>query len=98
MGVCVCCSQGPFLLESFGIHLVVSPSCLQGIPLYYANCLLTSSEPQHEKTYRRTCTPYKDSDQPAHSYCLIRIFTGPILIAKDAEFSHADNEDSDQAA
>ena len=35
---------------------------------------------------------------PAHSRSLIRIFTGRIWIANDAQFIHADNEDSDQTA
>ena len=36
--------------------------------------------------------PSKDSDQPAHSRSLIRIFTVRIWIAKDAEFLHANHE------
>ena len=42
----------------------------------------------------------EDSDQPAHSRSLIRIFNGNILDShiKDAEFLHADNEDIDQFA
>ena len=36
-------------------------------------------EPQSHKTYLWTCMPTEDSDQPAHSRNLIRIFTGRIL-------------------
>ena len=48
------------------------------------------------KTYRRTCAPSEDSDQPVHSCSLIRIFSGRVffLTAKDAKFQHVDNEDS----
>ena len=35
--------------------------------------------PQRRKTYLCTCAPSEDSDQPAHSHRLIRIFTGRIL-------------------
>ena len=35
-------------------------------------------------------------DQPAYSSSIISIFTWGIVIAKDATFLHADNEDSDQ--
>ena len=31
------------------------------------------------ETYLRTCSPRKNSGQPAHKNCLIRIFTGLIL-------------------
>ena len=46
----------------------------------------------------RTCAPSEDSDQPAHSRSLIRIFMGRTWVAKDAKFLHADNEDTDQTA
>ena len=54
--------------------------------------------PLREKTYLRTCAHIEDTYQPVHSRRLIRIFTGAFWIAKDAKFSHADNEDSDQTA
>ena len=41
--------------------------------------VLLSFEPQRLKTYLRTCVPNEDSDQPAHSRSLIRIFTVRIL-------------------
>ena len=34
---------------------------------------------QSQKTYLWTCAPSEDSDQPAHSLSLVRIFTGRIL-------------------
>ena len=40
------------------------------------------------ETCLRTCSPSQDSDQPAHSRSLIRIFTGKI--ATGAKFLHAD--------
>ena len=48
--------------------------------------------------YLRTGAPSKNSDQPAPSHTLIRIFTEGILDVKDAKFLHADNEDFDQTA
>ena len=52
-------------------------------------------QPQRQKTYPRICEPSLDSDQPAHSHSLIRIFTRRILdrIAKDLKFLHVDNEE-----
>ena len=54
--------------------------------------------PPHQKTHPWTLAPCEDSDQPAHSHRLIRIFTGVFGIAKDSKFLHADNEDSNQTA
>ena len=55
-----------------------------------------TDQPQRQKTYFRTWAPSKDSDQPAHSHSLIRIFTGRILFySKDAKFLPVDNADSD---
>ena len=51
-----------------------------------------------DETYLRTCTHREDSDQPAHSHSLIRIFNGRILMAKDAGLLHANNTNSDQNA
>ena len=51
-------------------------------------------EQQRQKTFLQTRESSEDSDQPAHSRSLIRIFTGRIfMIAKGAKFLHADNED-----
>ena len=44
-------------------------------------------EQQHEKTHLRTCPPSEDSDQPAHSRSLIRIFTGRILDSQGCKVS-----------
>ena len=41
--------------------------------------LFLGMEPQRQKTYLRTCAASEDSDQPAHSRSLIRIFTRRIL-------------------
>ena len=48
------------------------------------------------KEHLLTYEPSEDSDQPAHSRSLIRIFTGRILDNQGGKVSqvHADNEDS----
>ena len=38
------------------------------------NCDLMLSEPQHDKTNNLACASVKDSDQPWHLFCLIRVF------------------------
>ena len=48
---------------------------------------------QRQKTHTRTCSPNEDSDQPVYSRSLIKIFIWHILIAKNANVYHADNED-----
>ena len=40
-----------------------------------------------QKTYLQTCAPREDSDQPAHSRSLIRIFTGRILDSQGCPLS-----------
>ena len=55
-------------------------------------------EPKREKTLLRTCAPIEDSDRPARSRRLIRIYLGAFWITKDAKFLHVNNEDSDQTA
>ena len=42
---------------------------------WFCDALDQLSLPQHQKTYLRKCAPREDSDQPAHSRSLIRIFT-----------------------
>ena len=42
----------------------------------HARHFLNIFEPQRRETSLRTCAPSEDSDQPAHSRSLIRIFTG----------------------
>ena len=58
--------------------------------------------PLLEKTYIPTYVSSEDSDQPAHSRSLIRIFTKRIFDRQECEgflgFFHAGNEDSDQTA
>ena len=56
-------------------------------------------EPKRQKTYLRTCTTSEDSDQPAHSRRLIRIFTGRFFLASQrCKFLHADNENTSDCA
>ena len=49
--------------------------------------LLSTYNPQRQKTYLRTCGPSEDSDQPAISRSLIRIFTGHILDSQGCKVS-----------
>ena len=44
-------------------------------------------EPQGQKPYLQTCAPSEDSDQPAHSRSLIRIFTGRMLDSQGCKVS-----------
>ena len=44
----------------------------------------------------RTCTPSKDSDQSVNSAVSSESSLDAYLIAKDAQYYHVDNEDSDQ--
>ena len=48
-----------------------------------------------KKQHLRTCAPGEDSDQPALSHSLVRIFTEHIL-DKGSEVFHADDKDSNQ--
>ena len=88
----------PFLFfqDKTGSHFMLN------INIYNANnqgsekqSYTNKNEPQRQKTYLRTCAPSEDSDQPAHSSSLVRIYTGRIWGAKMATFLHVDNEDSD---
>ena len=45
----------------------------------FAILLQNILEQRSLNTYLRKCAPREDSDQPAHSRSLIRIFTGRIL-------------------
>ena len=64
---------------------------LSPVPIFFL-----SGNYMNHKAKNRTCAPSEDSDQPAHSRSLIRIFTGRFLITEDATCIHADNEDPDQ--
>ena len=55
----------------------------------YPKSRYSFNDSQRQKTYIRTCATSEDSDQPVHSHRLIRIFTGRILIANDANCLHA---------
>ena len=48
------------------------------------NKSFNTNEPQRQETYLQTSVPREDSDQPAHSRSLIRIFTGCILNSQGA--------------
>ena len=49
-----------------------------------------------KRTFRHA--PSEDSDQPAHSRSLIRIFTGRILESEGCKVCSCGKEDSDQTA
>ena len=65
---------------------------------YIRTCWTYSTLYTARTLYLRTCAPVEDSDQPAHSRSLIRIFTGAVGIARDANFLYADNEDKSDCA
>ena len=44
------------------------------------------------------CAPSKDSNQPAHSRSLIKVFIGAFWIGMNAKFLYAENEDADETA
>ena len=46
-----------------------------------------SKEPQCQKTYLWICAPSEDSNQPAHSRSLVRIFTVRILDSQGCSFN-----------
>ena len=68
------------------------------IQIRLGGCFAESNkyDPKRQKMYPRTCTPSEDSDQPAITRSLIRIFTGDVLTASDAKILQADNEVSDR--
>ena len=53
-------------------------------------------EPGHSISYKITCAPNEDSDQPAHPRSLIRVFAGHSVVATDPKHLQMDSEDSDQ--
>ena len=54
-------------------------------------CKQYTFEPQHQETWFWTCAPSEDSDQPACSRSLIRIFTGHALDSQGCKvFFYAD--------
>ena len=57
-------------------------------------------EPKRLQKYLHMCAQWRFRSPCSfvHSSILTKIFTGHILIVKDAEFLHADNKDFDQAA
>ena len=54
---------------------------------YFKVTMKSTYESQRRKTYLQKCAPSEDSDQPAHSRSLIRIFTGRILDSQGCEVS-----------
>ena len=49
--------------------------------------LIALNEPQSPESYLRACAPSEDSDQPARSRRLIRIFAGHILDSQGCKVS-----------
>ena len=64
-----------------GLHIYKSAQGLQNGFMHNVKFCFSwkNYQTQRQKTYLRTCIPSEDSDQPAHSRSLIRIFTGSIL-------------------
>ena len=97
-------TQADLSLRCAHIHFVGFVIRLLKFAFWYMNgafldrTIILSSRtiaPQRKKTYLRTCTPSEDSDQPAPSHSLIKIFTECILDSqfKNATFLHTDKED-----
>ena len=63
-----------------------------GFIVGFVVCWHVCCKSQSAKTYLRTCAPNEDSDQPARSRSLIRIFIGRVFITKCAKFLHAKNK------
>ena len=59
-------------------------------------CFLYRNELEHEKTYRMTGAPSKDSDQPAHLSSLIRVATGHLTKVWSLATRKEHSEYSDQ--
>ena len=45
------------------------------------------NEGRHDKTYNMTCATSEDSDQPAHPYSLIKIFTDNMSLLQPPDYS-----------
>ena len=67
-------------------HLFIIYDDLQLHLYLFYSFIGLSEEPQCQITYRRAYAPSENSDQPADSLSLVRIFTGAFWIAKDAKF------------
>ena len=61
------------------------------------SCKNEKSRNVRKRTFR-TCAPSEDSDQPAHSRSLIRIFTGTFEKPKMRSVFRRKNEDADETA
>ena len=73
------------------VWFVIAPD-VQDIRNVYPNEIIVAKySPQCQKTYLQTSAPSEDSDQPAHSRRLIRIFTERIWIANDETLLYVDN-------
>ena len=51
-----------------------------------------SFKPGPSVSYKTACAPSEDSDQPAHSRSLIRVYEGALWVAKDPKRLQADSE------
>ena len=68
------------------------------IRLQWIECYSEKFQAQSQKTNLRTCAPSEDSDQPAHSRRLIRIFAERILDSRWCKnILYAGNKYSDQS-
>ena len=79
--VCTCIKFGRVII----VCVCVRARACVGFYVYSFSKNFTYS--QCQKTYLPTSAPSKDSDQPAHSICLIRIFVVRILDSQGCEMS-----------
>ena len=70
--------------------------CTKTLSVHY-NALVyvvLSFEPAHDKTYNKTCATSEDSDQPAHSRSLIRVFADDKCLLQPPVYSKRDKRES----
>ena len=51
------------------------------------------NEPEHNKTYNKTCATSEDSDQPAHLPSLIRVFADRMCLLQPPDYSKRDKQE-----
>ena len=51
------------------------------------------NEPSHDKAYNKTCATSEDSDQPAHSHSLIRVFADRICLLQPPGYPKRDKRE-----
>ena len=91
LGLCCECMPKRHLFPWCGSHILVTmlkQSCKKGIVFWNTSVLFPKIfEPERKKTYLPACAPCKNSDQPVHLPCLIRIITGHIFYRQGCKLS-----------